>query len=170
MLIRLFRIVQFSRSFPPPFRATWLLYHISADLSRGFLKFFKKLFSTASRDCCLSSSLYIVSLSFDFVKGFFKLFWNFLDILLWYLPFQTNLSAVSASFRFPKALLLYHHFRALSTAFSKLFYFCSFYILQALFPHPLRTFCTKPDPLFHKTAILFDSRVLLCYNDSRIIK
>ena len=76
MLIRLFRIVQFSRSFPPPFRATLLLYHISATLSSTFSKLFEIFFPTASCDPALSNSLYIVSLSWSFVKRFFKLFWK----------------------------------------------------------------------------------------------
>ena len=74
MLIRLFRIVQFSRSFLPPFRATWSLYHISADLSRGFLKFFKKLFFNRFAWLLSFEQLIYYITFFRFCQGVFQTF------------------------------------------------------------------------------------------------
>ena len=57
--------------FPLPLRATLILYHIQNCLSSTFFKFFQKFFL-----CCslLRDSFNIISLSFLFVKCFFKFF------------------------------------------------------------------------------------------------
>ena len=57
--------------FPLPLRAALILYHIQNCLSSTFFKFFQKFFL-----CCslLRDSFNIISLSFLFVKYFFKFF------------------------------------------------------------------------------------------------
>ena len=72
-------IVQFSR-YRLSFQTTLILYHISFRLSRGFLKFFQKLFGalcnflSLTQECRRSSlnrTLYIISHRLELVKYFF---------------------------------------------------------------------------------------------------
>ena len=57
--------------FPLPLRAALILYHIQNCLSSTFFKFFQKFFLCRS---LLRDSFNIISLSFLFVKCFFKFF------------------------------------------------------------------------------------------------
>ena len=61
----------FKMLFPLPLRAALILYHIQNCLSSTFLSFFQKFFLCHS---LLRDSFNIISLSFLFVKYFFKFF------------------------------------------------------------------------------------------------
>ena len=87
--------------FPLPLRAALILYHIQNRLSSTFFKFFQKFFlcRSLSRD-----NFNIISLSFLFVKHFFKFFSKKFFVISSAL-FRGNLIIISLFLSFVKSFL-----------------------------------------------------------------
>ena len=119
--------------FPLPLRAALILYHIQNRLSSTFFKFFQKFFLCRS---LLRDSFNIISLSFLFVKYFFKLFSKSFFVISSTL-FRGNLIIISLFLYFVKPFLKSFFSSSLSSSRNELhllfLFFFSLYKVKVIF-------------------------------------
>ena len=119
--------------FPLPLRAALILYHIQNRLSSTFFKFFQKFFLCRS---LLRDSFNIISLSFLFVKYFFKLFSKSFFVISSAL-FRGNLIIISLFLSFVKPFLKSFFSSSLSSSRNGLrlifLFFFSLYKVKVIF-------------------------------------
>ena len=122
--------------FPLPLRAALILYHIQNCLSSTFFKFFQKFFL-----CCslLRDNFNIISLSFLFVKYFFKFFQKVFFVIA---PlFCGNLIIISLFLLFVKCFLKSFFCSSLSSSRNGLCLLLLFLLtlskVKVIFPHSL---------------------------------
>ena len=119
--------------FPLPLRAALILYHIQNRLSSTFFKFFQKFFLCRS---LLRDSFNIISLSFLFVKYFFKLFSKSFFVISSAL-FRGNLIIISLFLYFVKPFLKSFFSSSLSSSRNELhllfLFFFSLYKVKVIF-------------------------------------
>ena len=120
-----------------PLRAALILYHIQNRLSSTFFKIFQKFFLCRS---LLRDSFNIISLSFLFVKYFFKFFQKVFFVISSAL-FCGNLIIISLFLYFVKSFL--KSFFGLSLSSSRnglhllLLFLLTLYKVKVIFPHSL---------------------------------
>ena len=119
--------------FPSPLRAALILYHIQNRLSSTFFKFFQKFFLCRS---LLRDSFNIISLSFLFVKYFFKFFSKSFFVINSAL-FRGNLIIISLFLSFVKPFLKSFFSSSLSSSRNGLrllfLFFFSLYKVKVIF-------------------------------------
>jgi len=119
--------------FPSPLRAALILYHIQNRLSSTFFKFFQKFFLCRS---LLRDSFNIISLSFLFVKYFFKFFSKSFFVISSTL-FRGNLIIISLFLSFVKPFLKSFFSSSLSSSRNGLrllfLFFFSLYKVKVIF-------------------------------------